>query len=79
MQHPDNTLAKHKCETYVLDIWDRGICTASICDCRRAIDPAAAKERRPARADAINQRGGQGKPRRVYLDDSQDHSVAHVL
>jgi hypothetical protein len=26
--------------------------------------------RRPARADTIDQRGDQGKPRRAYLDDS---------
>jgi hypothetical protein len=35
--------------------------------------------RRPARADVINQHGGQGKPRQVNLDDGQDQSIAHIV
>jgi hypothetical protein len=47
----------------------RDTCTTRIHDRHRAMDPAAIKGS-PARVDAVDQCGDQGKPRWAYLNDS---------
>jgi hypothetical protein len=58
----------------VSEIWARGTCTTCVSNHHQAIGLAAVKGR-PARADAVNQCGDQGKSRQAYLDDSYDQSI----
>jgi hypothetical protein len=55
---------------HMCQIYGPGVFTSPVYVTIARLSAQQPSRRRPARADAIDERGDQGKPRRAYLDDS---------